>query len=218
VLSARGGPMRDVLFDAQSGGWQSHVFIRLAIETCLLFVPIAIAWTFFWRRFELALPSTKPTVKAEPDQMPIALALVAQTVITAAIVLLLAATDAKKQVMVSVFLGGLLGTALADYVAPHRKAAAWYWVGPLAVAVIGYLLAQLNAPAWTNGAPLGTFAGLARPLPLDYASVGTAGALLGYWLAADRPRVKFSFRIRDLAGTKANLASPQKATTPSTLG
>lgn len=192
VLSARGGPIRDVLFDAQATDSPRNVFVRLALETCLLFIPIGLAWTFFWMRFDAALPAPDPDSRTE--QMPLALALVAQTVITAAVVLLLAATDAKKQVMVSVFLGGLLGTALADYLAPHRKAAIWYWVGPLVVGMIGYLLAYVNAAAWTNGAPLGTFAALARPLPLDYASVGTAGALLGFWLAADRPRVRFSLR------------------------
>ena len=209
VLSARGGPIRDVLFDAQATDSPRSVFVRLALETCLLFIPIGLAWTFFWKRFDAALPTPDPASRTE--QMPLALALVAQTVITAAVVLLLAATDAKKQVMVSVFLGGLLGTALADYLAPHRKAAIWYWVGPLAVGVIGYLLAYVNAPAWTNGAPQGAFAALARPLPLDYASVGTAGALLGYWLAAERPRVRFSFRSAlPSAGSNEPLASKEQ--------
>jgi hypothetical protein len=126
--------------------------------------------------------------------MTIAVAIVAQIALTGAIMLLLAATDSKKQVLVSAFLGGLIGAALADYAAPHRQALRWYWVGPLVVAAIGYLLAYANSTPNTNGLPMGAFAALARPLPLDYASMGAAGALLGYWVAADRPRVRFSMR------------------------
>lgn len=194
ALSAMGGSMRYVLFDAQAAGAAQGVFIKLAIETALLFVPIGIAWTYFWRRYQLAMPASENSRPAKPEQMSIAVAIVAQIIITGAIVLLLAATDGKKQALVSVFLAGLVGTALADYLAPHRDAVRWYWLGPLVVGVIGYLLAYSNSTAWTNGMPLGNFAALARPLPLDYASMGAAGALLGYWASADRPRVQFSLR------------------------
>lgn len=194
ALSAMGGPMRYVLFDAQAAGAAQGVFLKLAIETALLFVPIAVAWTYFWKRHQLALPATEAAISAKPEQMSIGVAIVAQIIITGAVILLLAATDAKKQAMVSVFLGGLIGSALADYVAPHRDAVRWYWLGPLVVGAVGYLLAYSNATPWTNGTPLGNFGALARPLPLDYASMGAAGALLGYWASADRPRVRFSLR------------------------
>jgi hypothetical protein len=45
------------------------------------------------------------------------------------------------------------------------------------------------AVATETGRVTGVFAPLARPLPLDYASFGTAGALLGYWMGADRERL-----------------------------
>jgi hypothetical protein len=55
--------------------------------------------------------------------------------------------------------------------------------------LFGYLFAWISPPAGVEfGRPgYGTGGGgflvaLARPLPLDYASVGTAGALLGYWM------------------------------------
>jgi hypothetical protein len=213
VLSVRGGPMRYVLFDAQSAGLTQRVFLTLALETALLFVPIAMAWTYLWPRFESLLPALD-TTKTPSDEMPLPLAVLAQVGITGVIVLLLAAIDSKKQVLVSVFLAGMIGTALADYIAPHRQAARWYWVGPLAVGVIGYLFAYFNATSWTNGAPLGAFAALARPLPLDYASAGAAGALLGYWAAADRPRVKFGWASPTHRGEQAGVGTETNSKFP----
>lgn len=189
VLSVSGGPMHYVLFDAQSTGSPQRVFSSLAVETILLFLPIGLAWTFLWGPYERSLPASKAS--ASSADVPLGVTVMAQVVFTGVIVLVFAATDAKKQVLVSVFLASLIGSALADHSTPHRGAARWFWIGPMAVGVIGYVLAYFNATAWTTGAPTGTFAGLARPLPLDYASAGAAGALLGYWVAADRPRVKF---------------------------
>lgn len=189
VLSIRGGPIHYVLFDAQSTGSPQRVFSSLAVETILLFIPIALAWTFLWGRYERALPPSKP--KGSSADLPLGVTIIAQVVFTGVILLVFAATDAKKQVLVSVFLASLIGSALADHATPHRQAARWFWIGPMAVGVIGYVLAYFNATAWTTGAATGAFAGLARPLPLDYASAGAAGALLGYWVGTERPRVKF---------------------------
>lgn len=215
ALSLMGGPMRYVLFDAQAAGASQHIFITLAIETVLLFIPVALAWNYFWKRFQLALPAPEGAKPARPEQIPLGVAIVAQIALTGAIILLLAATDAKKQVLMSAFLGGLIGAALTDYAAPHREAVRWYWIGPLAVALIGYLLAYLNSAPSTNGLPMGAFAALARPMPLDYASMGAAGALLGYWTAAiDRPRVRFSMRGTNPASTREPSAASTMAQTP----
>ena len=55
--------------------------------------------------------------------------------------------------------------------------------------LIGYLLAHWAGADFTIGIPQGNFAPLARVLPLDYASAGAAGALLGYWVGAERPPI-----------------------------
>jgi hypothetical protein len=55
------------------------------------------------------------------------------------------------------------------------------------VGLIGYFLAHSAGADFTTGSPQGNFAALARVLPLDYASSGVAGALLGYWVGAERP-------------------------------
>jgi hypothetical protein len=195
ALSIRGGPMRDVLFHAYAAGPGRGIFTALAFEQCLLFLPIGFGWFAVWRRYEQLLPLPAKTDKPI-EEGGVALAVAAQVAAMGVIVWFLAATDAKKQVLVGVFLGGLAGTALGDYLMPHPKAVRWYWVGPFAVGFVGYLLAWSNAAPWTTGSPLGMLAPLARALPLDYASAGSAGALLGYWLAAERPHASFWMRSR----------------------
>jgi hypothetical protein len=49
------------------------------------------------------------------------------------------------------------------------------------VAIIGYVLALVGGAPKVGGMPAGAIPALARPLPLDYAAIGTAGSLLGYW-------------------------------------
>ena len=219
ALSARGGPMRFVLFDAAAHGAAQRVFLRLLVEQCLLFLPIALIWTYLWRQYQLATPTLDGAEDIDQSGASTVVAVLAQSAIMGAVVLLLAATDAKKQVLVAVFLGGFVGTALGDYLFPDRKAAAWYWVGPFAVGALGYLLAHFNATPWTNGNPAGMFAALARPLPLDYASSGCAGTLLGYWIGGERPDLSLSLlgvltTGRVVVRRKRIVTSPQARPTP----
>ena len=204
ALSARGGPMRYVLFKAAATDpGARHVFLMLFVEQGLLFLAVGLLWTFFWRRYEAAIaPLATREEKTAPAPIDIATALLIQFAVMTAVVMLLARTDAKKQVLVAVFLGGLGGTTLAEAYARKSNAsvaAGWFWVGPCAVGAIGYLIAYFASPTWMIGDPnlsndliLSALAALARPLPLDYASAGAAGALLGYWLGADRPRIRRS--------------------------
>ena len=66
--------------------------------------------------------------------------------------------------------------------------------------VVGYLLAWFNLPpdSLQTGRPHGgILSALARPLPLDYAGIGTAASLLGYWMR------RKSLREREVAYTQA---------------
>ena len=200
ALSIRGGPVRYVLFDAAAHGAAQRVFGRLLLEQCLLFVPIALLWMFFWRRYQAAIASIQPAgneKKSSGDaggHASTAMALLAQVAIMGVIILLLTPTDAKKQALVSVFVAALVGTALAEYFTPDDQAPAWFWVGPFIVGAVGYLTAWFNATPWTTGTPNGALANLAQLLPLDYASAGCAGALLGYWMSGARANAVFSLR------------------------
>lgn len=192
AFSARGGPMRYVLFHAAATGSAQHAYVLLALEQVLLFLPVAIAWWALHRRYDAMLPAPdkmKTDADDEKDESAsnTLMAIVTQLVAMGFVVLLFVPTDAKKQVLIGVFIAGIIGSALAEYLFPDRKAGGLYWIGPFLVGFIGYLLAHYFGADFTVGTPQGNFAALAKPLPLDYASAGAAGALLGYWVGAERP-------------------------------
>jgi hypothetical protein len=63
----------------------------------------------------------------------------------------------------------------------------WFWCGPFVVGLIGYIMAASGQDSsLAIGSPTGFFAALARPLPIDYASMGPAGAIIGYWTVHKR--------------------------------
>src|SRR5262245_65668565 len=47
----------------------------------------------------------------------------------------------------------------------------WFWLGPLVVGVLGYVLQYFAPTDWMIGDARGFFAPLARPMPLDYAGL-----------------------------------------------
>jgi hypothetical protein len=108
-------------------------------------------------------------------------ALVAQTASMAILVLVLLATPQKKQVLAGLFLAGLVATAVAEQFFADRSAARWYWVAPLVVGILGYVAGYISPDGMEIGDLKSNFAPLARALPLDYASLGMAGVLVGYW-------------------------------------
>jgi hypothetical protein len=189
AISTRGGPMRYVLFEAATDGSPRGVFLSLAIEQCLLFLPLALMWVFFSRRYAAALPPLETADEKKESAGSLPMTLLMQFVATGALLLLLAPTDAKKQVLVGGFVACFGGTALSETFFPDRKAAAWYWISPLLLGVLGYVMAYINTGDFTTGSATGTFANLAHPLPLDYAGAGIAGTLLGYWTGAERPEL-----------------------------
>jgi hypothetical protein len=168
------------------------VFLMLAGELCLLFVPLSLMWVFFSRRYDAALTALETADEKTPSTGSLPITLLAQFVVTGALLLLLCPTDAKKQVLVGVFVACFGGAAVAENVVPDRQAATWFWVSPLAIGVLGYLLAFMNGGDFTTGAATGMLANLAHPVPLDYAGAGVAGTLLGYWSGAERPELKTS--------------------------
>ena len=108
-------------------------------------------------------------------------AIVVQSALMILFILIFVATPMKKQVLLSVFLSGWFSTSIADNFFADRRTARWYWVGPLAAAVLGYIANALSSATLPPGDGAGAFAALGRVLPLDYASAGIAGVLLGYW-------------------------------------
>jgi hypothetical protein len=180
LLSIRLGPMRFVLFDSTTG---PKIYLLLALELLLLFVAIALTWLFLRLLTRMSwLPSEAHFDDSQSDEAldQKVLALTAQVVVTVIIVLLLARTDEKVQVLAAAFFGSYLAALAAHHFVPTTPSI-WYWLGPLVVGLLGYVLQYFTATDWMIGDARGFFAPLARPMPLDYASLGTAGSLLGYW-------------------------------------
>lgn len=185
ALSVRGEAIPDVLHAADG----ESVFLVLAVELVLLYAFLGTAW---WMLFAL---QRKGRLHSDPvrDGLPDAelpanagwSALMLHVLIMATAVVLIARSEDKKQVLAAVALGSFLA-AFFPYWQPGARPSVWYWGGSLVVGLAGYLLAYFNAPqGWAIGRPgypAGFLAALARPLPLDYASLGTAGGLLGYWM------------------------------------
>lgn len=178
ALSVRGGPMRYVLM--YSSG--ASVYGRLVIETLLLLGCVCLGWYALLTLKEKGLLKGEPLREDDPDALPAQglMALGAQVILMMLLMALLAQTDAKAQVIWSVAISATVSAIAAHSLFPARPSI-WFWSAPFIVAIVGYVLALFGGPPGVAGMPSGAFPALARPLPLDYAGVGTAGALLGYW-------------------------------------
>ena len=178
ALSTRGGPMRDVLMYATGNG----IFLRLAFETVLLYGCVAIGWYVLLILRDNNLLHGEPLRDDDPDALPMMglMALGAQVIGMIFLMMLLAQSDKKTQVTWSVGLSSLLATLLAHSLFPARPSI-WFWSGPFVVAMIGYGFAWAGPGILVGGEVGGMLPQLARPLPLDYAALGTAGATMGYW-------------------------------------
>ena len=183
VLSLRGGTIQSVLFEAGTG---PHVFVVLAIELVILSSIIALMWLILWRigraRLDATIIDQSPPQDAPAGGAVAGVsAMITQAIATALIMMLLCQSQAKYQTLASVLVSSMIGAMIAYGVFPARPSV-WFWSGALLVGLVGYLLAAAGQDTGlVIGAPDGLFAPLARPLPLDYASLGTAGAILGYW-------------------------------------
>jgi hypothetical protein len=181
AISLRGGPVRYALFD----GTTPSVLIRLAFETLLLF---AILYAVFvasemLRRRRLLRESLDTLVPddAEPVDQRL-LGTVTHAATMAVLLFFLCATQDKPQVIATVFASGMLATMAAHQFVPMRPGA-WFWMSPLLVGMLGYVSSYFGTPSIDLGEPGGYLAPLARPLPIDYATAGVAGSLIGYWIS-----------------------------------
>jgi hypothetical protein len=179
ALSVRMGPSGFALRAADG----PSIYLGFAAELLLLYAALAVTWFVLhrlphsgWAPTDLGIHESDPDETL--DQKLIATG--AQALITLILMMLLCQSDAKNQTLASVMIASYLGALGAHHLVPIRPSA-WFWIGPLAVGLIGYIGQYFNPIGWNIGEARGLFAPLARPLPLDYAALGTAGALLGYW-------------------------------------
>jgi hypothetical protein len=188
-LSVRSGTVGDVLRSRANLGSGATVFILFGIELVLLYAVLGLAWSVLWvlhRRDYLKADQFRDGVEDTEDSLGLKIgALATQAGGMALLMLLLAQNDSKLQVVWAVAISSYLATILAYYMYPISPSA-WLWTGPLLVGLAGYALAYFNMdpndPLWRTGQLRFSLAPLARALPLDYATAGTAGAILGYWM------------------------------------
>jgi hypothetical protein len=151
-----------------------------------LFAALALAWQLLCgvRGPAPAHPvsnAEEPIEKSSLDEK--LLATFTQAAAMMAIMILLCRSDSKTQVLASVGISSALASAMAVQLVKVRESF-WLWIAPLAVALFGYLFSAFHADGWQIGLLHGPLAALARPLPLDYLSMGSAGAIFGYWMSA----------------------------------
>jgi hypothetical protein len=187
ALSMRSGVMGDVLRQSSSTG--PTLFIHFALELVVLYALVAVAWSLLWGMHvggRLKADEFRDGVEDTDEPFPFkASALAMQVGVMVVCILLFGQTDAKAQIIASVGFSGFLGACAAYYMYPISPSP-WLWVGPMVVGIIGYVVAYLSIGAgdeWKTGHLTFSLAPLARALPLDYATAGPAGAILGYWLS-----------------------------------
>lgn len=181
ALSIRGGLMRDNLFAANGPG----IYLTMALELVILFGFVAGGWVMLRGMAGLGAVRIEPSDAGITPPEPLdqrLLATLTQVVVMAILMMILSQSDQKAQALASVGIAAFLGALGAHQFVPARPSL-WFWLGPLVVGLLGYIGTYFNSSGWSIGEARGMFAPLARPQPLDYASMGPAGAIMGYWVS-----------------------------------
>jgi hypothetical protein len=168
VISFRGGTVSTVLRDLSPG----TTYGMFLAETVLLAVVAAVGMLI--SRFLAPLPPLAQMDDEVPPKMTDRLLSVGlQTAITLVLVLVLGQSDDKKQALAAVGIASLVATLVADNSLP---------VGFTPLAVIAPFAAALVGYAWALTAGGNSPSGLVCAVPLDYASFGVAGTMMGHWM------------------------------------
>jgi len=185
AISMRCGTSRDAIFHGLATAGSPVLFLVLAGELVLLAIVVGLcAWVLAQLHAMNIIARNDDDRDDEPQpSAPAVLAsLGIQTVFTVVLLLLLCTTEAKQQALAGTFLASMLGAMGAHLLIPAGRYD-WYWAPPLVIGIFGYIVAWADPRGMPTASLYGPLAALARPLPLDYASAGPAGAIWGYWMA-----------------------------------
>jgi hypothetical protein len=190
--SFRGGPIQYAMIAPDPVQAGPGVFYVLALELALLGVIVAAAWMVVLPRVDgLSLPDNQPRPLIPKPPTEAYGAILGQSVFIGLGIALLVPNAEKKQAIFGVLVSCFIATLLAQHFFHDERVARWYWVGPILVGLFGYIANALGGTdaklAAETGRLTGTFAALARPVPLDYASSGLVGMLMGYWIGSEHP-------------------------------
>jgi hypothetical protein len=197
-MTWRGGTIFATI--TQSPG--ASVWYGLAIELALLGGFLAALAAVLGRM----VPEPRIDIKnPDPDDDPrkpepldqCLLAVAAHAAVMLPIMAVMVQGPNKRQALAGVLIGSVLGAMAAHKFVPARPAV-WFVIAPTLLGILGYVTAGLaGSPGQAIGEPQHYFGFLARPLPLDYASMGVAGGLWGY---AIRRRQQLAKRHIDVTG------------------
>jgi hypothetical protein len=183
IFAVRCGPIRPVLQYASGPG----ALITLAIETALLGGLLVGGWQGLLFVFHRLHPEPAPDLNhhAPNEQHDATFGEKFSTLAVAVVGMalceqILIQTDVLAQTMAGTLISAFIGV-MAAYMFRPLTDGIWYWTAPAVLGVIGYLLAYFYSGGIQIGDLHGWTGPLARPTPLIYISMGTAGALLGYW-------------------------------------
>ena len=178
ALANRGGTVGSLL---RTVG-QPRVYLTMLMEMVMLLGVMMLSWQLLGalcRRGWLEPEGLLTEQQAAPAIERHVLATGVQALVTALMLVLLVQVDNKKQVAASIVIASLVGSLVAHQAVPVRRSIV-YWTGPFLVGMAGYLWALKSPGHWSVGSPANP---LAAASPLDYASLGTAGAIFGYWMS-----------------------------------
>lgn len=205
-LALKGGSMQDVLgymLPAAEAGARRGLMALMALDTLLWTALLAVTWIavaltrrWLWNDEELynPLPAGRRQAAVSTEKPKAGWAALVITGLVAVFFIWLTITRtpvspvARGQVIASVAAGFYLGAMAARHFT-RQDAAHWYLLGVPAAALLGYLVAYLSSNmdwAGTQWAPYVDLKTtppheLARPLPIEYLSVGVAATLAGFW-------------------------------------
>ncbi len=185
TLSARSGSAQQLMFwgFSHSDG-SAGFFFELIGELMLLGGLVGAAWLSLWAWHDAGRLGDAHDIMPnalEENRRAVAWALLSQFAINVLLILCLAVSPAKAQVTAAIALAGFVSTGVSDCLFGSSASARWSFISPVAAGVLGYAACLINPAGLDTGHLQSLFAPLARGLPLDYAGVGSAGALLGLW-------------------------------------
>lgn len=204
-LALKGGSMQDVLgyMGSTEPAGRRELMTLMALDSLLWGGVIVVTWIvtamvrrWLWAEEDLLILGGMPrsrgpgtTVAAAGWPAMVITGLVAVFFIRMTVARTEVATIARGQVAASVAGGFYLGAMAARYFT-GRPWAWWYLLAVPAAALLAYLVGYLNAGmGWADGTVYQAYAhlkttpthALARPLPIEYLSIGVAATLAGFW-------------------------------------
>jgi len=179
--SFRGGRSYFSFLSGTPASPATGAFFLLAGECLFYGLMLAALWLFVFRVFHVPDGPKERPFTLIPD-MDAILVILTQAAFTAIGVIVLVPSVDKHQAVLGLAAASAIASGLTRYFHDSKTPNHWIWLAPVLVGVAGYLINGFGSNAELaaeTGRLRGVFAALARPLPLDYATAGVVGALIG---------------------------------------